>query len=148
VSSSGDNDTLASAQDIDLSAVVLQDKIARLAVAGTAGLGLNGISNDFESGVLPASFTKYSDPFGQVQLTAPAGAGNSSAYALSMNSSLTGTGFNLNVLNEAVQTVDLTGISQPTLTFSHVKFNDSADSLPAIFSGHANGDGVSISNDG
>lgn len=50
-------------------------------------------------------------------------------------------------LNEATLTVDLTGASDVDLEFTYLT-NDSFEALPATFVGNANGDGVSISDDG
>src|SRR5690242_7583100 len=53
------------------------------------------------------------------------------------------------VLNEAVWTVNLSGLAAATLNFSHISFADENDLLPSTsYTGHANGDGVSISADG
>lgn len=51
-------------------------------------------------------------------------------------------------LNEAVLTIDLSGLSGVQLSFFQMETSDELHSLPAQFSGHANGDGVAISNDG
>src|SRR5262249_42582430 len=100
---------------------------------------------NFESGALPPSMSTFSsNGFGRIQVTAPVGSGNSSAFALLMDSN---TDSNY-VLNEAVYTVDLSGVVQAGLTFSHINYNDEPDALPATFTGHANGDGVAISADG
>src|SRR5262249_6342233 len=44
--------------------------------------------------------------------------------------------------------INLAGLQQASLSFSHIQFSDEADSLPTDFTGHANGDGVAISDDG
>jgi hypothetical protein len=139
------NNTLASAQDIDASAVTLNTNSTRLAVLGSIGAGPGAGSEDFEAGVLPASFTTYSsNSFGRIRVLAPGGSGNTSKYALLLDSN---TDVNY-VLNEAVYHVNLSGVTQATLSFSHFQSADEADLLPADFQGHANGDGVAISDDG
>src|SRR5262249_48946043 len=97
---------------------------------------------------LPSTFNTYtSSGFGRIQVVKPLRLGDASAFALQMDSSLTFG--NLYISDEVVESVDLTGISQATLSFSHVTLSDDqADNLPASFTGHANGDGVSISADG
>lgn len=52
------------------------------------------------------------------------------------------------VLNEAVWTVDLSGSISPVLNFSHYSYSDEFQSLPAMFNGSSDGDGISISEDG
>src|SRR5205085_2106591 len=128
----------------DASAISLSGAASRLAVL--ASIGSSGVAvEDFESGLLPASFSTYSsNSFGRIQVIAPGGTGNSSAFALRMDSN---TDSNY-VLNEAVYTVNLAGLTQAILSFSHINSSDEADILPTDFSGHANGDGVAICSDG
>ena len=52
------------------------------------------------------------------------------------------------VLNEAVLYLDLAGAANVVLSFDHIDHGDELDPLPASFSGHAYGDGVSFSADG
>jgi hypothetical protein len=139
------NDTLATAQNLDSSAVSLGGSATRLAVLGTIGAGPVGAGEDFESGILPPSFTTYaSNSFGRIQITVPNGTGNSSKFAMLMDS----TGNGSYVLNEAIYHVNLSGLTQANLGFAHIQFSDESDSLPTDFTGHANGDGVAISDDG
>lgn len=140
-----DNGSVATAQNIDGGFVNVGVHGDRGAVVGAQGLGASAATVDFESGTLPASFSTYSsNSFGRIQVTTPGSTGNNSLYALMMDSNSDGN----YVLNEAVYTVQLNGISQATLNFSHVNFSDEADLLPSSFVGHANGDGVAISADG
>ena len=139
------DDSPAAAQNIDASAVSLGGSATRMAVSGTVGKSSQLASQTFESGILPASFTTFSsNSSGRIRLAAPGGAGNSSSVALLMDSSTD----NNYVLNEAEYTIDLSSVTQATLSFAHINFNDQADPLPANFTGHFNGDGVSISADG
>jgi Bacterial pre-peptidase C-terminal domain/Right handed beta helix region len=52
------------------------------------------------------------------------------------------------VLNEAVWTVNLTGATSPTLSFFHSDWGDTEHPMPENFTGHFEGDGIAISNDG
>ena len=51
-------------------------------------------------------------------------------------------------LNEAILHLDLAGASNVVLTFDHADYGDEETSIPASFTGHVNGDGVSFSEDG
>src|SRR5262249_43905349 len=135
--------TLATAQSLDGTALSLGGGATRLAAVGDTSSVF--ASENFESGVLPTSFTTFSsNSFGQVQVTAPVGSDNTSNYALLMDSNTS----NNYVLNEAIYTVNLAGLSHATLSFSHAEFADETDALPPDFTGHVNGDGVAISDDG
>ena len=146
------NDTLGTAQDLDGSAVSLGGSATRIAVIGTgasSGSGVLVASENFESGSLPSSISTYSsNVFGQIRVTTPGGTGNSSAFALLMESSRDADRNPVYALNEAVYTVNLTAAPQTTLSFSHINFSDEAEALPADFTGHFNGDGVAISANG
>ena len=54
----------------------------------------------------------------------------------------------IDTLNEAIWTVDLSSVTEATLEFSHARFNDEENLLPDSFTGHAEGDGVAVSEDG
>lgn len=141
------NDTLATAQNIGASAVGLGGSASRLAVLGGIGTGVGATagSEDFEAGVLPASFSTYSsNSFGRIRAMAPGLTGNPSAFALWMDSNVD----NNYVLNEAVYAVNLSGLTQAMLSFAHANSNDEPNTLPADFTDHANGDGVAISSNG
>ena len=102
------------------------------------------LEEDFESGTLNDEWTTFSsDSAGQIRvgddIVAAAG-----SYSLIMDRGTTGAF----TLNEAIWTVDLSGITAATLEFSHADSNDEEHPLPASFTGSANGDGVSISQDG
>jgi hypothetical protein len=51
-------------------------------------------------------------------------------------------------LNEAILTVDLTGVSQVSLSFFQAEFGDENHATVSSFTDHLNADGVAISNDG
>jgi hypothetical protein len=100
--------------------------------------------DDFESGALgPRWSTSSSTAGGRIQVTGAFGTASGS-FALLMDTTLSGP----NNLNEAVWTVDLSGVTQAELVFSHAEFNDEEDPLPPDFVGSAPGDGVAISDDG
>jgi len=143
------NDTQATAQDLGGSFTPLGGGASRAAVSGQLplGAGVPLVGDDFESGVLSGAWTKYSSDasLGRIQVSGAYGTGGGS-YALLMDHNDSG-GATYN-LNEAVWTVNLSGLTQATLTFSQASYNDEADTLAASFVGHANGDGVSISADG
>ena len=144
-----DNDILANAQDIDLTAITQgylpTSLVDRLAVTGDllgGGVVIGG--DDFESGSLDGSWETFSStPNGRILVTNDTGTPNG-LFALAMDVDTAGI-FNL---NEAIQTLDLTDVSVANLEFSHVSFGDETHILPAAFGGSFNGDGVSISEDG
>ena len=146
-SSLGNDDSIATAQDLDVSALGLGGGSSQLAVNGTPGVGADGVDVTFDSGDLPSSFSTYSsNNNGTVDVEPPSGSYNSTDNALilkSISSSST-----LDTLNEAIQTVDLSGLSQAVLRFSHRQITSSTATLPATFTGHYNGTGVAISADG
>src|SRR4030042_5145803 len=51
-------------------------------------------------------------------------------------------------LNEAILHIDLSGRSGVLLTLDHVSSSDENTSMPSRFTGHLNGDGIAVSNDG
>ncbi len=149
------NNTRGTAQNLDAAFLTFNASVGSnqssafpgsAAVLGTLeGATLNVVDSDgFESGALDGQWATYSSaPQGRVRVTDEAGAA-SGTYALVMDRNPSGG----NILNEAVWTVNLSGVTAPVLRFSHADFNDEETSLPANFTGHANGDGVSISADG
>lgn len=147
----GTNDTLATAQDLEITSLtqgyVPASIVDRLAVQGelVGGPTVSGGDEGFESGILdPLVWETFSStPNGRIAVASDTGTpyGN---FALSMDVSVPGL-FNL---NEAIMTLDLTGITDVDLGFSHTSFGDESHFLPASFVGSINGDGVSISEDG
>ena len=135
------NESSAAAEDLEAGAIVLGVRpAARLAALGHAGFG-----EDFESGSVGSDWALTSSVAeGRIQISSEFGAANGTTYAMVMDRTPSGD-FNL---NEAVWTIDLSSISAPFLNFHHAEWNDEEDPLPASFSGSANGDGVSISEDG
>jgi Ca2+-binding RTX toxin-like protein len=143
----GGNSNETTAEDLDVTALDLGNTASHLAVLGTTGSGAVLAGENFEGGVLPASITTFSsDPTGRIRILSPGASGNASGFALVMDRS-TSTPL-VGVLNEAIYTVDLTGLAQATLSFAHVSFGDETTALPVDFTGHVNGDGVAISDDG
>lgn len=134
-----DNDSAVAAEDLGASSFDLGGAATRLAVVGGAGYG-----EDFESGTLDSSWTLTSSgPEGRIQLSDVYGAA-SGAFAMLMDRIPSGD----YTLNEAVWTVDLSGVPGALLHFYHAEWADEEDALPLSFVGSANGDGVSISEDG
>jgi len=139
------NNTIASAQNIDSSAVSLGGGASRFAVMGSLGSDRLLYRDDFENGLLPASFTTYrsTTTAGRITLDKPDCCGNPSGFALAMDS-----GTAAGVLEEAVEHVNLAGVTRAYLSFSYDNYYDFFTALPTDFVDHANGDGVSISTDG
>lgn len=102
-------------------------------------------SDDFESGVLGPAWSTSSTASGRILVSnvlgTPANSGN---FHLAMDSEVNG----IPSLNEAVLTVDLSGLSNVMLSFFHKDVNDEDHPLPSAFSGSFDGDGVSLSVDG
>lgn len=141
------NNSLATAQDLDDTSVDLTPggTPSRLAVLGEISAGPVLSQVDFESGELPSSFTTYRelDRWGRIQVVDAGGRGNPSQFALRLDAQIFAA-----LLNEAIYTIDLTGVTQANLSFSHISFGDEPGSLPIDFTGHVGGDGVAISDDG
>lgn len=101
---------------------------------------------DFESGSLPTEITTSSSTAnGRVLVSNTLGTPtHGGSFHLTMDRSPSGP---LN-LNEAILTLDLTGLNDVELSFWHKDVNDEDTALPATFVGSANGDGIAISADG
>lgn len=135
------NDSAAAAEDLEPGSLA----IGRAPATRLAAVGRTGIGEDFESGSLGGGWAlSSSGPEGRIQITDEYGAADGSTFALVMDCTVNGT----YVLNEAVWTVDLSNVPSPILTFHHAEWGDEEDSMPTSFTGSANGDGVSISEDG
>ncbi|MFK7767248.1 MAG: M4 family metallopeptidase [Mariniblastus sp.] len=143
----GGNDSLANAEDISGSAMSVgtDATVDRVAVMGDLSPEqLTIAADDFETGSLDSAWaTTSSDADGRIVVT-NSFAADGSTYSLFMDQTTNGT-FNL---NEAVWTVDLTGVTSANLNFSHAEWGDETHVLPASFTGSSNGDGVAISADG
>ena len=135
------NDSAGSAEDLERGALALGTGLAsRLSVLGQAGFGEN-----FESGSVGLAWSLSSSmPEGRIQVTDEYGGASGSAFALLMDLTQSGP----NNLNEAVWEIDLSSVSGPVLTFHHAEWADEENALPLSFVGSADGDGVSISEDG
>jgi len=95
-------------------------------------------TQDFESGQPNASggWEYYSDNNGRIQVV---------GGRLRMDDSVAdGT----SSLNEAILHVNLTGKTNVTLTFDHFDLGDEVHTIPASFTDHYKGDGISLSVDG
>ena len=141
------NDTAAAAQDLDGSAIpVGEGAAARYAVTGRLPLGPARVLHreNFERGVLNSAWDiASSEPGGRIRVTGERGAA-SGAFALLMDREGSGD----DTLNEAVWTVDLDDLSGAVLELQHAEWYDEDHPFAADFNGHANADGVAISDDG
>jgi hypothetical protein len=92
---------------------------------------------DFSGGLPGAAdgWTFYSSNSGRIQVT-----GGRLRMDVSENGNF--------ALNEAILQIDMTEAKHVWLSFFQAESNDESDLLPEGFTGHYNGDGVSISNDG
>jgi len=100
--------------------------------------------DSFEAGVLNAAWTTYSSTSeGRIRVTDDYGAARGT-YALLMDDDSAGT----YTLNEAIWSVDLSGVSEASLTFWHAEWDDEQHGFDGDFSDHYNADGVAISDDG
>lgn len=145
------NGTRGSAQDLDESfGPIVGTGADRVAIVGTleptGTIGSDRAtyhSEQFE-GPLGAAWALWSsNPQGRIQPSTTFG-GYLSPGALVMDRTPSGAFTN----NEAVWTVNLTGLEQPVLNFAHADLGDEEHILPSSFTGRRIGDGVSISVDG
>ncbi len=136
------NDSLADAQDLKNSFIEFSSvNETRASVLGTRGVDLR---DSFESGELDAQWSaNSSSEVGEILVSDQIRAADGQ-FSLLMGSLVGGTAYR----NEADWTVDLNGVTDATLSFSHIEYNDEETSLPTTFTGSANGDGVAISEDG
>ena len=95
-------------------------------------------TQDFSAGKPNASqgWEYYSDNQGQIQVI---------GGSLRLDDSVAD---NSPSLNEAILHVDLTNMTNVKLTLDHTSLSDENDAIPAIFSGHYQGDGIALSVDG
>jgi hypothetical protein len=95
-------------------------------------------TQDFSSGLPGASsgWEYYSDNNGRIQIV---------SGRLRMDDSVADSTYSL---NEAILHVNLTGKTNVTLTFDHFDLGDEVHTIPASFTGHYKGDGISLSVDG
>ncbi|MEZ6192090.1 MAG: pre-peptidase C-terminal domain-containing protein [Phycisphaerales bacterium] len=141
------NDDIASAQDLGSAFFPLGNGVEQAVVVGDNAVVVSEIAESFETGSLGPAWTTSSSgttQYSRIQVTTAAGAADGSR-ALVMDTSSSSSGF---VLNEAVWTVNLSGMEDAVLSFAHAEWNDESHSLPTTFTGSYNGDGVAISDDG
>ncbi|MEM7784404.1 MAG: M4 family metallopeptidase [Planctomycetota bacterium] len=142
----GDNDSLANAENIDLSSVALTTSGDRLGVVGRFdATEIPVVDGDsFEAGILDGQWETNELGFGRIQVTNQFGAADGD-FALIMD---TDADIPVQSLNEAIWTVDLSTTTNPILSFAFAEWNDENNPLPAVFQNSWNGDGVSVSDDG
>lgn len=144
-----DNDTFANAESIETQSFDLSMPgvdADRIAVLGEFSVveAPEIYFEDFESGEFDSSWELNStDVFGRIQITDQytTGEGN---FSMLMDQRATGFAN----LNEAIWTVDLSGIDTPLLSFYHAEWNDENGTLPVVYQNSYNADGVSVSEDG
>ncbi len=146
------NDTLDSAQDLNPSFISLGGAAQHAAVVGSLSKSSSSTevidSEDFESGILGAQWeTSSSLSTGRIQVTGNFGAADGSGLALLMDNNVPFFG-GFDNLNEAVWTVDLSGVEDPALSFWHANWGDEITPFFGDFTGSFNADGVAISDDG
>ena len=141
------NDTLGTAQDIAPALHDIGGGIQQAVIIGGRQEIKEDIFESFESGTLGTGWSTgpAGEPYrGRVEVTdvIPASDGT---YALIMDTE--GGGF-INRLGEAIWRLDLTGYDDAYLTFDVSSKADYRHELPTEFTGHYDGDGIAISNDG
>lgn len=105
-------------------------------------------SEGFENGSLNPFFRTSSTNNGQAEQSTANGPNNGNAHFVFSDQS-PNVGLQVsNSLNELILTIDLNNRTNVIMTFFAKEFSDDDDVLPASFTGSANGDGVSISEDG
>jgi hypothetical protein len=148
-----DNGSAATAQDLTGSRYVAAPGADRLAVRGALGSPTPTVvaEEHFASNTLGSAWQWYRSDFnGRLFVTTSFGV-QAGPYALWMDRSPTGA----YTLNEAVWTVDVSGLSAAELRFFQAEWEDEENSMPTNhiglltnFVGHVNADGVAISDDG
>jgi len=102
-------------------------------------------AEDFETGALGTAWTTSSSTGeGRIQVTGDYGTAGG-AYALLMDDT---NGNGTYTLNEAIWTVDLSGVAEASLSFSHAEWEDELHDFDGDFVGSHNADGIAISDDG
>ncbi|MGI9516730.1 MAG: M4 family metallopeptidase, partial [Pirellulaceae bacterium] len=145
-----DNNTMANAENIDSSALVLPGGIGadRLGLVGYLGVSQDFKGgDDFESGSLGAQwiYSNSSLPTGAIDIWGGPGTAEGD-YAMIMHVGE----FGVYNLNEAILQVDLSGETSPILSFWYAQWVEDAHYLPPTgsYTGSLNADGVSVSDDG
>ncbi len=107
-------------------------------------------TDNFASGALGSDWEVYNNGAGRTQVTTANGPDTGDTYDLTMDGSADGWGFP--VQNEAILNVNATNYTDLTLSFNQKSidsFGDPMNPLPSTsFTGHVDGDGVSLSVDG
>ncbi len=129
--------------DLDAGVVSLAARSQRAALWGSL-TGPVAESESFEQDFPGGSWTvSSSTEYGRVQVTGAHGAATGDhALIMDVSRSLVSN------LNEAVWSIDLTGVVRPILAFSHASFGDERHPFAGMFDGQYNADGVAISVDG
>ncbi len=132
-----------SALDLDDLFTPLAQSEAYLAMVRSA-VTTTLVTEDFETGELGEAWSIWSsDEQGRIEIISDSVFEGS--FALWMDRAIDDGNY---ALNEAVWTVDVSSVANPTLAFAHRAWKDNKHLLGEEFVGHFNGDGVSMSNDG
>lgn len=124
-----------------LGALVFQQEFA-----GSLMQTIDVFSDDFESGTLGPEWSTFSStPNGRIAVGTLAGPPHSGSFHLTMDAFPAVEDRNL---NEAVLTLDLSGLTDVDLSFWHKSVNDEPVALPETFVNKLFRDGVSMSADG
>jgi len=141
------NDSVETAQDLDGGFLNPGGStMRRAAVLGAVRSEANALlyEEDFETGFLDPRWSTYaSDTNGRIRLTGEHGTAGGSR-ALLMDRSPEGS----NTLNEAIWTIDLAGLNEVVLRFSHASWKDNQQTFGGKFKDHTDADGIAISEDG
>ncbi|MBN1878168.1 MAG: tandem-95 repeat protein [Anaerolineae bacterium] len=99
----------------------------------------------FEEAALNEDWTEWSSTEeGRIQIAGDYGVAMGTRALLMDDDTADGS----TTLNEAIWTVDLSGVTKPNLTFWYAEWTDESHVFSGDFSGHYNADGIAISDDG
>ena len=145
----GSNDSLEHAIDMTPSFIPLGGGAERGIVngAGAAASLPPVLAEDFEGGALGPAWTTYSsDPNGVVAATKISEMYGQTPFGVLKMSRTANPA--TPTLNEAVWTADLSGLTEAWLSFRTEGYYDTPQAFNGDFVGHANADGIAISDDG
>jgi len=142
------NDTAATAQSLDGAFVTLDGTTRQAAVTGRLSSAAVDrfavLSDSFENGYGPGWTFAKSSTIGRTQLSTAYG-GTNGQFAMLMDVSPATGSF---ARNEATWAVNIAGLNQPRLKFSHIDLGDEEHAMSTSFTTTPNGDGVAVSTNG
>ena len=139
---SGANDTASSAQNLGAEFVELGGGVAELA---TVSGSLPGYSESFESRQLDHRWTTYTPDGTLTDITGVRGAADGD---LALLFHWDGYADEMEETQEAIWTVDMSGLDSPVLEFQAAAWREQARGFDGPFEGHYKASGVAISEDG